>query len=166
MASIQELRALNEASPFRPFRVRLPSGEAYNITSPHSIACDEEGERMSIAGHSRATGRLMDLDMASAAFEPLDDETVRQIRRRQEGSGLVPVAGAVTGFGFQPYHMYQLLRAEPFLPFTVYLFSQHHYEIKDPEAASLEDGILMVRLGGRDCRINPAAMGVSRGSFF
>jgi hypothetical protein len=100
----------------------------------------------------------MDVDMAGAAFESLDDETVRQIRRRQEGPGLVPVAGEVTGFGFQPYHLYQLLHAEPFLPFTVYLFSRHDYEIKDPETASLEDGILMVRLGGRDCRINPAAI--------
>ena len=73
MATIQELRALNEASPFRPFRVRLPSGEAYHITDSHSILCDVEGKHMSIPFHPTASGRLMDVDMASAVFEPRDE---------------------------------------------------------------------------------------------
>jgi hypothetical protein len=152
------LRALNEASPFRPFRVRLPSGEAYNISSPYSIACDEEGKQMSIAAHSPGIGRLMDADMAGAAFEPLDEETVRQIHRRQEGPRLVPVAGAVTGFGFQPYHLYQLLAAEPFRPFTIYLTSRHFYQIEGPQDAGLRDGVLVVRRSGRECWISPGAI--------
>jgi hypothetical protein len=158
MATIQELRALNEASPFRPFRVRLPSGEAYHITDSHSILCDVEGKHMSIPFHPTASGRLMDVDMAGAAFEPLDDETVRQIRRRQEGPGLVPVAGEVTGFGFQPYHLYQLLHAEPFRPFTIYLMSRHYYQVEGPKDAGLRDGVLVVRRSGKECWISPGAI--------
>jgi hypothetical protein len=148
MATIRELRALNEASPFRPFRVRTPDGRTFTITHDAAIARGnpDDDDQLMLA----TIGGWIPLDLRTVTLEPLDDLELAEQRQRPRLVRSEP--------GIQPYHLYELLHAQPFWPFTIYLFSQHHYEIKDPKDAGLRDGVLVVRSSGRECWISPEAI--------
>ena len=155
MATIQELRALNAAIPFRPFQIRLPSGKTVIVATSDSVFCPPNVKQMTLYD---AEGHIHLSTLSEATFEPVDDETVRLIRKRQAGPQLRPVADAVTSFGFQPYHLYKILSAEPFCPFTLYMVSGSNYYVKESGDFKFEDGVLKFHWEGKVCLINPGAI--------
>jgi hypothetical protein len=151
MATTQELRALNEASPFRPFRVRTPDGRTFTISHDAGIArgnSDDDNQLM-----LATIGGWVPLDLRTVTLEPLDDLELAALAEERQRPRLVPSEP-----GFQPYHLYELLHAEPFRPFTIYLTSRHSYQVEGPRDAGLRDGVLVLRWKGKECWVSPGAI--------
>jgi hypothetical protein len=54
-------------------------------------------------------------------------------------------------FGFQAYHLQDLLAAEPFRPFEIYLLDNRtDYRIDDPEGVTFRGDVLVIRDEGRE----------------
>jgi hypothetical protein len=48
VATPEQLREMITARPFRPFVVKLASGESYTIRHPENASCDARGRSMSV----------------------------------------------------------------------------------------------------------------------
>src|SRR5262249_1396055 len=48
MATKEQLRALITAKPFRPFLIKMASGERFTIRHPENAACDRDGRSLTV----------------------------------------------------------------------------------------------------------------------
>ena len=48
MATREQVRALTTAQPFRPFVVRLASGQVFTVRHPENVACDLVSRGMTV----------------------------------------------------------------------------------------------------------------------
>jgi hypothetical protein len=48
MATKEQLRALITARPFRPFVIKMASGERFTIRHPENAACDRDGRSLTV----------------------------------------------------------------------------------------------------------------------
>ena len=46
MATREQLRSMTTAQPFRPFIIKMASGEKFTIKHPENAACDERGRNL------------------------------------------------------------------------------------------------------------------------
>jgi hypothetical protein len=93
------------------------------------------------------------LELHTVTLESLDDLELAALVEQRQRPRLVPSEP-----GFQPYHLYELLHAEPFRPFSICLTSRHYYHVEGPKDAGLRDGVLVVRWKGRECWISLGAI--------
>ncbi len=48
MATPQQLRDMTTARPFRPFLVKMASGQTFTVRHPENAACDQRGRDMTV----------------------------------------------------------------------------------------------------------------------
>jgi hypothetical protein len=48
MATREQVRAMIQSQPFRPFTVRLADGRSFVVRNPENVGCDIKGREMSL----------------------------------------------------------------------------------------------------------------------
>jgi hypothetical protein len=71
MATKEQLRSMTTAQPFRPFVIKMASGERFTIKHPENAACDERGRNLVIfSGGMRLVEMLLVEVMEPVTLEP------------------------------------------------------------------------------------------------
>ena len=60
--TVETLRAIKNARPFRPFEIRTGSGEAYSVSHPEVMAMSQDSDTVVVLG---GPGRIGIIDVAS-----------------------------------------------------------------------------------------------------
>jgi hypothetical protein len=70
MATRSQIRALASARPFRPYQVRMASGQTYLVRHPENAACALEGRSTELVVFDDEGMHLLDM-MLVEALEPV-----------------------------------------------------------------------------------------------
>jgi hypothetical protein len=52
--TVEQLRTLHQASPFRPFTIHMADGQAYNVPHPEFLAFSQSGRTVIVIGEGDA----------------------------------------------------------------------------------------------------------------
>ena len=59
MATKEHLRAMITAKPFRPFVIKMASGERFTIRHPENAACDRDGRSLTVYDDEMHLGEIL-----------------------------------------------------------------------------------------------------------
>jgi hypothetical protein len=125
VVTIEEIRELKRADPFRPFTLRLHDGNQVVITTPESIALSPNGKSVIVSNGKKGP------------FLPVSEiASVRTLQAGPPKAGLSTSDGARTVGRVTYKDVHELYSAAPFEPFELVLTNGAKVLVDHPEFMS------------------------------